>query len=100
MSACKAIMEPIGLSVKQRQKKYASRGTGELMLIHRCRDCCKVSINRIAADDLTDRLLDIFYKSFELDVFTQQHLKNSGIRLLQGEDHNLVATQLHGMTQH
>jgi hypothetical protein len=100
MSACKAVMEPIGLTVKQRQKKYGSGRTGELMLIHRCSDCGKLSINRIAADDLTERLMELFYTSFGLDVFTQQHLKASGIRLLMVAEHRLVISQLHGMTQH
>jgi len=100
MSACKAIMEPIGLTVKKRQKKYGSRRTGELMLIHRCSECRKLSINRIAADDLTERLLDIFHTSIGLDGSTQQHLKASGIGLLMGADHKLVITQLHGLTQH
>jgi hypothetical protein len=99
MSACKAIMEPIGLTVKQRQKKYASGRTGELMLIHRCSECGKLSINRIAADDLSECLLDIFYMSFGLDVSTQQHLNTCGIRLLMEEDHKLVITQLHGITE-
>jgi len=99
MSACKAIMEPIGLTVKKRQKKYGSRRTGELMLIHRCSECRKLSINRIAADDLTERLLDIFHTSIGLDGSTQQHLKASGIGLLMGADHKLVITQLHGLTE-
>jgi RNHCP domain len=100
MSACKAMMEPIGLTIKQRQKKYGNGRGGELMLIHRCSDCGKLSINRIAADDLTERLMDIFYSSFGLDVFIQAQLNASGIRLLMGADHELVTTQLHGMTQH
>jgi hypothetical protein len=99
MSACKAMMKPIGLTQKQSQKKYGSEGIGELMLIHRCNDCGKLSINRIAGDDLTERLMDIFHSSFGLDVFTQEHLNSSGIRLLMGADHKLVTTQLHGMIQ-
>lgn len=73
--------------------------TGELMLIHRCSDCGELSINRIAADDLTERLMDIFYMSFGLDVYTQQHLKADGIWLLMVADHKLVTNQLQGMTE-
>src|SRR4030065_2106742 len=36
MSACKAIMQPIGLTVKQGRNKYGNYRSGELMLIHRC----------------------------------------------------------------
>ena len=98
LSACKASMEPIGLTVKQRQNKYGSGRGGELMLLHRCKNCNKLSINRIAADDLTERLMNIFHASLQLDLLTRQYLKASGIRLLQGVDHKLVIDQLYGMT--
>ena len=68
------------------------------MLLHRCNNCDKLSINRIAADDLAERLMNIFHASLELDLLTQQYLKASGIRLLQGVDHKLVIDQLYGMT--
>jgi len=99
MSACKAIMQPIGLTVKRSCNKYGGLMYGELMLIHCCCECGKFSINRIAADDQTERLMEIFYASIGLDVPTQRQLEVSGIRLLQGEDVRLVVSQLHGMTQ-
>lgn len=99
MSACKAIMQPIGLTVKRGRNKYGLETYGELMLIHRCRECGKLSINRIAADDLIERLMEIFWVSLGLDSPTQRQLEGSGIRLLQGEDVKLVVGQLHGITQ-
>ena len=99
MSACKAIMQPIGLTVKRGRNKYGEEKYGELMLIHRCSECGKLSINRIAADDQAERLMDIFWISFGIDEPTQRQLEVSGIRLLQGEDVKLVVTQLHGMTR-
>jgi hypothetical protein len=99
MSACKAIMQPIGLTVKQSRNKYGWASYGELMLIHRCSECGKLSINRIAADDLIERLMEIYYASIGLDVVTLNQLEICGIRLLKEEDVNLVVNQLHGTIQ-
>jgi hypothetical protein len=99
LSACKAGMEPIGLTVKQRGDKYGNGSNGELMLIHRCHECGKLSINRIAADDLSDRLLEIFLASDEMDMLTRDKLKECGIWLLQGPDHKLVSSQLYGINE-
>lgn len=63
LSACKAIMRPLGLTLKRVQKKYAVPNSGELMLIHRCDDCGKLSLNRIAADDDSQALLGVFETS-------------------------------------
>ncbi len=75
MSACKAIMQPIGLTVKRGRNKYGEGMFGELMLIHRCSECGKLSINRIAADDQTERLMEIFFSSLGLDSSTQHQLE-------------------------
>lgn len=99
LSACKASMEPIGLTVKQRQKKYASGSSGELMLIHRCNDCGRISINRIAADDLSVKLWEIFNASTGLDSVTRIHLEECGIWLLQRSDYRLVSRQLSGTSE-
>ncbi len=96
MSACKAIMEPIGLTVKRSKNRYAIDAPGELMLIHRCRDCGKVSINRIAADDLVERLMGIYHSSLSLDDVIHQQLEADGIRLLKKADMPLVTCRLHG----
>ena len=58
-STCKAKMAPIGLTFKY---QYAIRN-GELMLIHKCTNCDKISINRIAGDDFQDEILAVFEKS-------------------------------------
>jgi hypothetical protein len=96
MSACKANMEPIGLTVKQSYRKHGDMNTGELMLIHRCRDCGRISINRIAADDLSSRLMEVFHASNWMDSITREVLEESGIWLLQGSDQELVSRQLIG----
>jgi hypothetical protein len=99
MSACKAIMQPIGLTVKRRQNKYSGEMVGELMLIHRCNDCGKLSINRIAADDEVERLMALYQESLTLDMDTWEQLDAIGIHLLKVDDATLVVTQLLGNCQ-
>jgi len=96
MSACKASMQPIGVTVKRRLNKYKQGMFGELMLIHRCCECGKLSINRIAADDQTERLMEIFYSSSGMDTHLLDQVEKSGIHLLQAEDAILVTCQLQG----
>jgi DNA-directed RNA polymerase subunit RPC12/RpoP len=55
LSACKAGMRPIGLTYKRIRKKYGDQ-RGEMMLVHLCMDCGKISLNRVAADDDSEML--------------------------------------------
>ncbi|OGN90364.1 MAG: hypothetical protein A2Y88_11785 [Chloroflexi bacterium RBG_13_48_10] len=100
MSACKAIMQPIGLTMKRRKNKYGAWSFGELMLIHCCNDCGKISINRIAADDLVEKLMELFSESLSLSVNTRKLLERIGIDILQEEHAKLVVCQLQGVCQH
>ena len=97
LSACKAIMQPIGLTLKQTRNKYACCSIGELMLIHRCRDCGKLSINRIAADDQAELVTRIYRASLNLDETTRQHLVDADIRPLVDTDESIVVSQLYGL---
>jgi len=63
LSACKGQMKPIGLTMKKSRNKYRIKSRGELMLIHQCIECGCLSINRIAADDDPDSIMDAFYRS-------------------------------------
>lgn len=96
MSACKAVMQPIGLTVKQGRGKYTTDLSGELMLIHRCSDCDKLSINRIAADDQAEIVTWVYRASLSLDEVTITHLNHARIRVLQAEDERTVYLQLYG----
>ncbi len=95
LSACKAGMRPIGLTLKQARKKYGS-GQGELMLVHLCTGCSAASINRIAADDDNDSILETFHLSLALDDEIRTSLAAEGIRLLAGVDERAVRRQLYG----
>jgi len=89
-------MRPIGLTVKKTHKKYARFEQGELMLVHLCAECGKVSINRIAADDNDQVMLEIFRESADLEPPLLDRLAEQGIRLLGPDDLPLVHRQLYG----
>jgi DNA-directed RNA polymerase subunit RPC12/RpoP len=92
LSACKSVMQPVGLALKIVHKKYNSPHSGEMMLVHRCVDCGKLSLNRIAADDDTQALWMVYGQSlssvcgidlFEnIDLLGEQHLGLVKMRLL------------------
>ena len=89
-------MQPIGLTLKQTYKKYQREASGELMLIHQCIGCGKISINRIAADDANERIIDLFHQSLSLDETVLDTLILDGIRILQKNDFEIVKTRLYG----
>jgi hypothetical protein len=95
LSACKAPMRPLGLTVKPGRNKYAA-DSGELMLVHMCEECGRVSINRIAADDDAEALWEVFCASDRLSDAIRPLLFLSGIGLLQGEDEGLLRKQILG----
>ena len=96
LSACKAGMRPIGLTVKKTHKKYGRLGHGELMLVHRCTDCGKIAINRIAADDDSRTAVEIFEDSLLLDPHVRWLLDQNGIQVLRQDDRTMIEVQLFG----
>jgi DNA-directed RNA polymerase subunit RPC12/RpoP len=96
LSACKGIMRPIGVTLKKTHKKYGARNAGELMLIHQCQECGKLSINRIAADDDPQAILAVFIASLSLDPARQTLLAHSGIQLLNEQDMPVLRRGLFG----
>lgn len=93
---CKSRMQPIGLTLKQTPKRYNREAVGELMLIHRCTGCGKLSINRIAADDDATMIYQVFNRSLGLTEKWKYLLKDEGIRLLGSTDLTVVYSQLFG----
>ena len=89
-------MRPVALTLKQAQKKYARRHQGELMIVHQCEGCEKVSINRIATDDDPDRILAVFDASVGLAELWRQKLIEQGIILLDESQRRVVLTRLFG----
>ena len=94
LSACKGQMKPLGLTMKKGRNKYRLDAGGELMLIHQCIECETLSINRIAADDHPDSVMDVFHASRSLSRQIRAECESQGIFLLENEEN--VAIQLYG----
>ncbi len=92
LSACKSGMAPVGLTLKHTWKKYTSRWGGELMVVHCCEDCSVISVNRIAADDDPQRILEVFRRSVNGGVY----LERSSVNLLGDGESELVKVSLFG----
>jgi hypothetical protein len=80
-------MEPIGLTFKN---------DGELMIVHRCLNCAKISCNRIAGDDNTHVITCLLDKSGSLENETVTKMSGLGIKLLIQDDKQEVLTGLLG----
>jgi hypothetical protein len=96
LSACKAPMQPIALTSKHNRDKYR-RGPGELMLVHQCAHCSDFSINRIAADDDSETLLDVFGASCALPKRTLDMLLENEIEVLPPSSLPVLQLQLFGI---
>lgn len=95
LSACKASMRPVALTLKKTVKKYSTQDKGEIMLVHRCEGCGKISINRIAADDSAEVLMDVFERSSSMS--RQEFLfEQDDINILTSYDRPVLQTQLLG----
>jgi predicted RNA-binding Zn-ribbon protein involved in translation (DUF1610 family) len=96
-SECKAKMKPIGLTLKHEGvDKHGRLRQGELMLIHECTSCGKISINRIASDDGPESILKVFERSESLNSNKMNQLKEMNIDLLSQKDKAELYTQLFG----
>ena len=96
LAACREKMKPVGLALKQTAKKYGP-GWGELMLVHECQECGKVSLNRIAADDVAETLFEVYRGSCAGSL--QTHLEDSGLRVLGPEEEEIVLKRLFGVRE-
>jgi hypothetical protein len=96
LSACKAPMSPIGLTMKKSRNKYQRDLRGELMLVHQCTDCGTLSINRIAADDDSETVLAVYQESLRLGQYIHALCREQGILLLSEHDIDVIRTQLYG----
>ena len=96
LAVCRAEMQPVGLVVKLVRKKYAPTSSGELMLVHLCRDCGKVSINRLAADDDPEKVFEIFENSLAPIDSSLLQVEQGAITPLPRSEFRLVEMQLFG----
>jgi len=96
LSACKAPMKPIGLTMKMGRNKYQRDSRGELMLIHQCTECMALSFNRIAADDDSETVMAVFQESLTLGHQIYALCQEHGIVILKAQDTKNVYVQLYG----
>ena len=88
-SPCGARMKPIGLTFKNvKTNPFTDRTSGELMIVHLCLNCGKISCNRIAGDDNSYAIISL------LDNSTK--LSSRGVRLLTQKDKQEVLIALYG----
>ena len=96
LSACKAKMKPIGLTLKKSRNKYQLNPRGELMVVHACVECESVSLNRIAADDDAHTVFVVFQSSLNANQY--EFFIQHGIDMLDADDLEIVYTQLYGQS--
>jgi hypothetical protein len=96
LSACKAPMQPVGLALKATRKKYGLAAYGELMLVHRCLECGKISANRIAADDDSLLVFSLYADSLQMEQSVKASIEAAGVSLLDARHEQIVRAQLFG----
>ena len=96
LSACKGQMKPIGLTMKKSRNKYRLGARGELMLVHECVECRTLSINRIAADDIPEAIMEVFQESLLQGYQVRAKCERADIVMLNPEDAKNVTAQLFG----
>ena len=90
-------MKPIALAFKNYEvNPFTNKGSSELMVIHQCSNCCKISSNRIAGDDNEYQIISILEHSFNLDINTMNKIKNLGINIISSENKDKVLISLFG----
>jgi RNHCP domain len=92
LAVCRGSMRPIGLTFKH--EGYGR--IGEIMLIHLCETCGKISINRIAGDDSESEILNVFDYSTTLSQEIKERLASQHIILLAATDRQAIMSQLFG----
>lgn len=99
MSSCNSGMKPIGLTIKKpRVDKYGVEVKGEVMIIHECTKCEKISINRILGEDSQTEIMNVFEKGMAMDKEKKNRLKKIDIVVLSEEDREEVKKQIFGNT--
>jgi len=94
-------MKPIGLSFKnQKFNLYTNKISGELMVIHLCLTCGRISANRIAGDDNPYAVLSVFEESIKINTEIKNGLANLNIQLLSKVDKQEVFICLFGNDYH
>lgn len=76
-------MQPWAIAFKNYKiNPFTNRGSGELMVIHQCLNCGKLSPNRIAGDDNVYQIIKILKESLNLEGVMANRLRNLGLNII------------------
>jgi len=90
-------MKPVGLTLKNiRTNPYTQKISGEIMLVHICLACGKISCNRVAGDDNAYSVIRLLTGAEEASVFILDNLDKSNVRLLTPDDEQMVSSAMLG----
>lgn len=90
-------MEPIGLIFKNIDyNPFTDNIGGELMIVHLCLSCGKISCNRIAGDDNSYVITSLLEKPSSLSREVTIRLASHSIKLLTQDDKRGALTSLFG----
>lgn len=78
---------------------FTERGGGELMLIHQCTNCGKLSPNRIAGDDNEYQILCVLKESIDLNQILLNQLNELGLIPITNENKEEALVSLFGTTR-
>lgn len=90
-------MRPVALAFKNYEiNPFTGRGGGELMLIHECTNCGKLSPNRIAGDDNEYQILCVLKESIDLNQILLNQLNKLGLIPITNENKEEALVSLFG----
>ena len=93
LAECQAGMKPIGLTFRIED----AINRGEIMLIHDCMGCDKISINRLAADDGEHLVMEVYAASCQMTANTRMLLQEQAIYVADESDQGVIHRQLFGV---
>lgn len=97
MASCNTGMRPIGLTTKiSRVDKWGQEVRGEVMIIHECNRCEKISLNRILAEDASSEIIKVFETGIEMDEKKKEELMKKDIFVLEEKDRKELERQIFG----
>jgi hypothetical protein len=89
-------MKPVGLTLKKGRNKYQRGPRGVRKLVLECFECRTLSINRIAADDDSANIIDVFQYSIAPGNPIHALCAGHGIVTLKASNLDVLYKQLYG----
>lgn len=91
-------MQPIAIASKNyKVNPFTGRGSGELMIVHQCLNCGRISPNRIAGDDNEYQILSILKESTNLNEDVTTQFRNLGLEIITASNKEEALISLFGI---